>query len=711
MSATSTLSSTRKHTASTVYVQVPPSPFDLDQYQFLSARHVPTNNGGKLLKENTPLRAPRTHMSQSASTSSSSLKRKLSDRDSASSASLDTTPANSKKIKSASVGTPLKPTQVNANAINVEPAANACPEYPNGWTYCHQCCKKRDLDATIQCTFLESRTIAKSNTLKQWRCVAKYCKPCLQNRYGEDLENYRSNKKREAGHVEHAGYYFKCPKCRDECNCPRCRKSKGLEPIGTMKKTDKVSAKKEKPAKKETETQSAPPQPKKRAQPKPKPKPKILPAVKWTHIAPELTHTEVEERMHIREFVTRFNALSEAALHKPQLEELEQINGKFNGQEALDPASWVSDGCAKAIVLMLLGMLSGDENHAISEASQIAIGSLRNAGFSLTKVWNTLVEWQESIVDATSDEDAVPLEEPLPPSDFFFSQARRSTRTMASAATNTGIAIYGSVQLIPPILSLIDLTLELPGVRESLDEGGKEAREIHRKSREAIKVEAERWDAVKKQQEQTKDKAAFQEAKRLHKDILTALEKSSEVGQYEGMTRFAPLATDPEGRVYYALAPGYAEHEAAVEYIELFLSGVALEKQKLKKKGRVLKPSEREDMHDWSWMILVWGKKPPSAYCPVSDDGDESDEELDEEVERWWSFSDPSDIKDLAEWLVLAYDLDAEDSEHASLKGLATSIKDFGSLLEWRLREDKYQLPTAASAGGISVKSFYGKSK
>ncbi|TEB38255.1 hypothetical protein FA13DRAFT_1725894 [Coprinellus micaceus] len=687
--------STLSRRASTAYVEIPPSPFDLHQYQSLSARHVPASNngGGKPTKENTPLRAPRLHMLQSASTStsaSSSLKRKLSDDDS-SVTSLESEQSSSKKAKSASTGTPLKAAQLNI--VPSQPVANACEEFPNGWIYCHQCCKKRDLEATIQCTSLESKHMTKTNTTKQWRCVAKYCKPCLQNRYEEELENLKSNKKRQVGHVDNAGYYFTCPKCRDMCNCPRCRKAKGLDPVGNMKSTktqsasanEKVPAPKEKKNKsKPAKTQSAPPQPKKRVK---KPKPKVLPAVKWTRLAPALSQDDVEERMHIREFALRFNHLSEAGLLKPQLEELEQINGKYAGHEGQDPSAWVSDVCAKAVVPMLLGILAKDPASVCVEASETAIKELRNAGFSLTKVWTTLQEWEESIASTVpEDEEPLSLEEPRPASEFFLAQARRSTRTMASAASSNSVAIYNSAQLIPPILSLIDLTLELPSMREAIDEGSKEAREVTRKSREAKQVEAERWDAVKKVQERSKDKATFQASKRLHKDIVEALESSAQVAQCESMVRFAPLATDPDGHVFYALAPGHGELGSR-------------NRQKLKHKARALKPSEREDAHDWSWMVLVYGKKPPSAYCPIGDD--DSDEDMDDDnVEGWWCFHDPTDIKELAEWLVLAYDLNAEDGDvDPALKQLVTSLKDFANLLEWRSKEDKYQLPPIASKG------------
>ena len=68
---------------------------------------------------------------------------KLSDDDS-SVTSLESEPSSSKKAKSASTGTPLKVAQLNT--LPPQPVANACEEFPNGWIYCHQCCKKRDLE-------------------------------------------------------------------------------------------------------------------------------------------------------------------------------------------------------------------------------------------------------------------------------------------------------------------------------------------------------------------------------------------------------------------------------------------------------------------------------------------------------------------------------------------------------------------------------------
>lgn len=124
------------------YVQVPQSPVSLSSYRALggSAHLVPSSR----LKENTPLPPFKLAMPQHPSSSSASTKRKISDRDSSSLVFDGVYISSTKKSRlSASTGnmTPLK-----AKAPKPEvPAANACPGFPNGFSYCHQCNKKRDV--------------------------------------------------------------------------------------------------------------------------------------------------------------------------------------------------------------------------------------------------------------------------------------------------------------------------------------------------------------------------------------------------------------------------------------------------------------------------------------------------------------------------------------------------------------------------------------
>jgi hypothetical protein len=104
---------------------------------------------------------------------------------------------------------PSKKAKVETTSIKLNttrrPLANATADFPNGFVYCHQCNKKRDAAITVHCTF----QAAKSSR----RCIAKYCAPCLKNRYGIVLQDVLSTstvpadqKKR---HVSSEGYFFK----------------------------------------------------------------------------------------------------------------------------------------------------------------------------------------------------------------------------------------------------------------------------------------------------------------------------------------------------------------------------------------------------------------------------------------------------------------------------------------------------------------------
>lgn len=128
------------------YVLVPPSPLSLSSYRPL---HTPVHvAGSSKLKENTPLRSSQLAMSQQA-TSSSPLKRKLFDCD-PSSLVFDGVNPGSKRPKLSTGAASLKGTKVQP----LMPAANACPEFPNGFTYCHQCNKKRDLAGIYYVCFI-----------------------------------------------------------------------------------------------------------------------------------------------------------------------------------------------------------------------------------------------------------------------------------------------------------------------------------------------------------------------------------------------------------------------------------------------------------------------------------------------------------------------------------------------------------------------------
>ncbi|TFK26530.1 hypothetical protein FA15DRAFT_278859 [Coprinopsis marcescibilis] len=803
----------RKYIQNSAFVQVPASPFDLERYQPLSTPGASTSRSsnkllsahvsiaGTKLKENTPCHFPGSKQKSLAMTSSASAsgstsgKRTIADRDRDN--VTDNAPSSSKRMRTLSIAsatTPLKPSQLNSPTKKAEVGievdlSKACPDFPNGWTYCHQCCKKRDLGATIHCTALEVREVGKAKAVKQKRCVNKFCRPCLKNRYDLDLDVLKSNSKRETGHVDNAGYTFTCPKCSDTCNCPRCRKLKGLEPIGNMlarKHEEQGSSKKvkAKPSKSSVKPSAVDPaaDPKKKGRPKAQKKPKTIAPVKWMRIAPSLSQSEIEERVSIREFLLRFNHLSPASMPKAHLDELEQLNGNgkpTHGIDSLDEVAWVSDACVKSAIMALLGLLAvAGDNYKLVDSSQHAIKALRPGGFNLTKVWSVLVDWQNSIQDTTVAVEATSTSRHtstsssrLPPSSSASSsltdlsssssadeeeeesllaeasfalegprslslsvltaidQGRRATRGMTNGST--GASIVSSSQMIPVVLSMIEYILQLgiEALRTEIDEGLQSSKDMTRQIRECVKGEGERWEVVRKEREGDKDKGKsknklkFQAAKKLHKDILSALDGAGSIVQTGFIHRYSPLGADPDGRVYYTLAPGIAEREAALEYVDKMLAyreQPSKAKLRLKKKGRTVKGEDRDGLTEWSWMVLVWGQIPDAkeAFCPNlpsnSDDEDEDEDAMDVDgvdkddptKPRWYAFTQPEDIRHLAQWLALENGLETEDGsekEKASAEGvhdgqgpvkrIIAGLNDFAGLLEWRERDDKYRLP------------------
>ncbi|KAL9671517.1 hypothetical protein QQ045_009086 [Rhodiola kirilowii] len=87
----------------------------------------------------------------------------------------------------------------------------------NGKT-CHQC-RQKTMDFTAAC----------NNLKKGKQCTIRYCHKCLFNRYGEKAEEKASLDD------------WKCPKCRDKCNCSFCMKKKGQRPTGILTHTAKAT--------------------------------------------------------------------------------------------------------------------------------------------------------------------------------------------------------------------------------------------------------------------------------------------------------------------------------------------------------------------------------------------------------------------------------------------------------------------------------------
>ncbi|KAN0106968.1 hypothetical protein V8E52_010636 [Russula decolorans] len=547
-------------------------------------------------------------------------------------------------------------------------------EFPNGFFYCHQCNKKRDSSVGLYCTY----KIRSSHSVA--RCKAKYCKPCLKNRYGQDLDEIKERgtdgqSTDAAAHDKTQGYIFKCPRCLGNCNCRGCRKAKGLEPTGNLtsaaKKTgaDSVAVMLDKNVKmigilpgRGRQISEQPKRPKVPKPPKvpksdapttaPKPrvpvsrKPKPLPKVLWTPVPvpPLFTLDLALPRIAIREFAVRFGKVLD--MSRTHLEELEEIGGRRSHdvddddddddlEQDIDvEMGWVGETCLRALLLGLLSLLlnsrpgSGEKQE--KKSIQDALQEIKASRANLSRIWSALAAMRAEFRKV--DNKSI-FPDPLPPP-----QHTKIHTTRSGALNGAGVNVTSTAQLVPVILPLIEMVLNAQAIRDEFEEGVKEAKERIKEERERTKAIREKWEEMKKTN--NPDKAARTEYKR----SLSALEQAQRVSSHTYALRFAPLGTDHEGRIYFALTPSVAEREVAAA----LLAGNMTKGGKAQGRA-VVSADERSALRRWGWFVSVWGKKPVDGIVLAGEDDDEDIED----VKRWWGIWEPDEIRRLADWIAI----------------------------------------------------------
>ncbi|KAI0949235.1 hypothetical protein AcW1_008909 [Taiwanofungus camphoratus] len=703
------------------YVDIPPSPL----HTFRSSTRTGSFSGDSV-KENAPLLPSHMNSDSSitslSSAGSASRKRKLSDASRKASGREELLSSNSKKARatpdivdkgrgSAVVKSKPKPTENKRLKTSMKPE-NTSEDFPNGFFYCHQCNKKRDTSIGIQCTRKDP-----SSRVQNYRCKAKYCEPCLRNRYGENLNDIITHgtagytKRDKEKHVSGEGFYFECPRCRGTCNCRNCRKALGLEATGNLtllaRKAGKESAAQfltddpkvigilpgkgqqvvpeKKPKMRETKDTTAltvaSTSSRKAAGPikrPPRVKPKDNAASKptWTRVPTTLAQDIVEVRMHIREFVLRFSTILDIGKgHLEELEELTAASGYSRTQaddedEDEDLVPWVSEPCVKAIILGLLAIIAEDYSDAISKVIRDAMKEIRACGANLNRIWSALVSLRNAL-HSIPIPTSLTFPDPLPPP---ATTTFRSTRSGAQGrSTDSSVYVANSAQLVHVIAELVESAIQTQAVRDEIDRGTAQEKELGREVKEAIAAENARWKGSKASGSKVGTKAE----RAAHNQTLQDFEHAHRIGQANCIPRFTPLGQDHEGRVYYAMTPGPGEREAALRLI----AGKG-GKVKISRRRGGFSKDDRKSMRWWSWFIAVWGRMPEGALQAKDDDDSEEDEEDEnEDADAWWGFWDPEEIRRVAEWIAMKCELEDGESER---RGSAASAMDKGKGVEGR---------------------------
>lgn len=397
--------------------------------------------------------------------------------------------------------------------------------------------------------------------------------------------------------------------------------------------------------------------PKPKAKPAPPPKP--LPKPVWTRVPVALNQEGAEARIHIREFILRFASVLQIA--NSNVDEFEEIAGESLGtltewedQDDVELVGWVSEGCLKATILGLMDAIAGavEANGTKEQVRMVkeAIKAIRTGGPNLTRIWSLLASLRESL-GQVGNVFTFDLSDPLPPPTTAI---YRSTRSGQQGSASE-IHIASSAQLVQVILELLEMSLHAPVIREAIEVGATDEKELAKDAKDAVNKENTRWKEAKTAKE---SKGGLQAQKERHNQTIQNIEYAHRVAVHRCIPRFMPIGRDPEGRIYFALSPGAAERDSAIQ----LLGG----KDVKVKFGRKRGPFTEEDRKErWSWFVAIWGRKPPGAV--VAKDEDDTSEDEDEDEECWWGFWDHKEISNLANWLSIKHGLDVEQPQLTAL--------------------------------------------
>lgn len=647
-----------------------------------------------------------------------------------------------KKIKMADKV--AKAVKTNKPTENVKPKDDADAAEQ---VYCHQCRSKRTAAGTRRCTRILLPQ-AKKATEKQ--CTASYCERCLTTRYDIDvLSAARIDSCAGHKYTKSAAGSWSCPKCRDICSCSSCRHAKGLEPLG-QNKHDKLEPAQTTSKTKEKSCSTAKPTDERKEKAKgtksrvattsatvmkqtpterlhahagsSKGKGRVNPAVTlgWRHVYGDLNLDEAVLRMQIREFVVRFHHVMKPTLPKAVVEELETLASQVpftDGDDAL--VGWVSEHTTKAVIVGLLSLLADGHQGVVRQKIQGAMKDARQTGVTLSKLWSVLETLRDSLrgpdagfganADADDEDTVLHLPDPLP----LAVGTMHMTRKVRGSA---GHVVGQSAQLVPVVAALVEAACATRAVHDTLDDGVQDAKEQGREMRDALKIENERWDTVRKTLG-GKDKAEETKQRAAHKQNVQDIEDALKVILPAYAPRFAPLGTDTDGRLYYALTPALAQRDSAQAFLT-WKAAPGMKAKPRRRRGRDI--HETRTLKKWSTFVAVWGVPPEDARKEDNEDAEEEWDQDKERAERWSGFADPADIEALAVWVKGLAEAQkgkgklskpkiaraSADRDECASGTLAKGLQDFAAALRWQLRGDDVA-ESGVAAKSIPCAKFY----
>ena len=164
---------------------------------------------------------------------------------------------------------------------------------------------------------------------------------------------------------------------------------------------------------------------------------------------------------------------------------------------------------------------------------KVAVKDVRTGGVNLNKLWSTLSSLRDDVAKTGSEspsttgngEKILGFPDPLPPP----ASATTARSLRSDRVSNDMINVVQSSQMIPVIVSLVHSALATRIIREEIEQGSKDSKDVFRDAKEAIRIENERWEKERTTIEVgVKDKARKAEVGTSDRPRLSSLMRASE---------------------------------------------------------------------------------------------------------------------------------------------------------------------------------------
>ncbi|QRV79511.1 Serine/threonine-protein kinase [Ceratobasidium sp. AG-Ba] len=355
---------------------------------------------------------------------------------------------------------------------------------------------------------------------------------------------------------------------------------------------------------------------------------------KWTPISTAVSYDEIMERMHLREFLARFQPLTKFA--QAHLDTLSRLS--------VPAYRYLPRATLKAVLIVLLDLVGADGSSTLRRECQATIKYVRAAKGNLDIIWDALAELRHTsypeLPDPRSppndDYDSEPSNDEEEPTGRVTrqtsKQARLSQPSLPPNDDSLGFELVCGAQFLPILVFLVEIALQTPSVRSDIDVAMRTlAIAAHKAHVAKVAEEKERW--AKQRLQFSSSLSGLEETKSQEKAAKGGKAPRGDpatLSKIKDLKSKKKIAESKHQRTLRALTVSFNMELRTYSSRSTFLGSDHLGRQFFILASPP-RPSHIEARWDnWSTFVACWGKK-ETGLKPA-----------------WYGFDDPCELRNLA---------------------------------------------------------------